>query len=313
MPRIVVVGSTNIDLTFQVPRLPRTGETLAGTGMHTGFGGKGANQAVMAARLGAEVHMISAVGDDGFGQQALANYRAQGVDSTHVRVAAGATGTAAIFVDSEARNSIIVIDGANKALSVADVRAAKEVIESAQVVVAQLETPIDAAVEAFRLARAAGVRTILNPAPAFNADPLLALTDLCVPNETELQTLTGQRLNSIAKMKTAARALLERGPEAVIVTLGKRGALVVGPEVSGRCLAVPVKAIDPTAAGDAFIGSLAVFLGQGADLREAVRRASTVAALTVTLPGAQRSFPPREQIEAFVSAQLGGEASAPTP
>jgi ribokinase len=308
MPRIVVVGSTNIDLTFPVPRLPRSGETLAGLGLHTGFGGKGANQAVMAARLGANVHMISAVGGDDFGRQALASYRTQNVDTTFVRVHdSHPTGTAAILVDEQAHNCIIVVAGANAALTPENVLAARVVIESADVLLTQLETPLDAARQAFRLARAAGVRTVLNPAPAAPLpDDLLALTDLCIPNETELETLIGRSVWSLEEAEAAGRELRKRGPAEVIVTLGARGALVVGPSGSEHCPSVAVRAVDPTAAGDAFIGSLAVFLAQRISLSQAVRRASAVAALTVTRSGAQSSFPAREEIEAFLAAQVDG-------
>jgi ribokinase len=307
MPRIVVVGSTNIDLTFPVARLPRPGETLAGLGLHTGFGGKGANQAVMAARLGAAVHMISAVGGDDFGRQALASYRAQNVDTTFVRVhESQPTGTAAILVDEQAHNCIVVVAGANAALTPQDVLAAREAIESADVLLTQLETPLDAARQAFLLARAAQVRTVLNPAPAAPLpDDILALADLCIPNETELETLIGRSVWSLEEAETAGRELRKRGPSEVIVTLGARGALLVGPSGSEHCPPVAVRAVDPTAAGDAFIGSLAVFLAQGISPSQAVRRASAVAALTVTKPGAQSSFPSRQEIEAFLTAQLG--------
>jgi ribokinase len=315
MPRIVVVGSTNIDLTFPVPRLPRSGETLAGRGLHTGFGGKGANQAVMAARLGAAVHMISAVGGDDFGRQALASYRDQNVDTTFVRVhQAHPTGTAAILVDEQAHNCIVVVAGANAALTPQDVLAARATIESADVVLTQLETPLDAARQAFLLARAAGVRTILNPAPAAPLpDDVLALTDLCIPNETELETLIGGPVWSLEEAEAAGHALRQRGPTEVIVTLGARGALIIASAGAEHCPPVAVQAVDPTAAGDAFIGSLAVFLAQGMALTHAVRRAAAVAAMTVTRPGAQSSFPSRAEIETFLATQLGldePEASA---
>jgi ribokinase len=319
MPRIVVVGSTNIDLTFPVPRLPRSGETLAGLGLHTGFGGKGANQAVMAARLGAAVHMISAVGGDDFGRQALASYRAQNVDTTFVRVhESHPTGTAAILVDQQAHNCIVVVAGANAAVTPADVLAARVAIESAEVLLTQLETPLDAARQAFLLARAAGVRTVLNPAPAaLLPDDILALTDLCIPNESELETLIGRPVWSLEEAESAGQALRKRGPAEVIVTLGARGALIIGPGGADHCPPIAVQAVDPTAAGDAFIGSLAVFLAQGMPLPQAARRAAAVAAMTVTRSGAQSSFPSRAEIESFLATQLGtsgtGEGRVSTP
>jgi ribokinase len=304
MPHVVVLGSTNVDLTFAVPRLPRPGETVMAQRLVTGFGGKGANQAVMAARLGGRVHMISAVGADDFGARALDSYRANGVDVGGVRRADGPTGTAAILVDEQARNCIVVVPGANASVSAADAQAARDVLRTADVVLAQLETPAEAAAGAFRVARSAGVRTILNPAPAAPlSDELLRLSSLCVPNETELETLVGSPVWSLEEAEAAAEKLRRRGPETVIVTLGPRGVLVVGPQGATHCPAVAVQAVDPTAAGDAFIGSLAVFLAGGAELLHAVRRASAVAALTVTRPGAQDSFPPRAEIEAFLAAQ----------
>lgn len=298
MPRLAVVGSTNVDLTFRVPRLPRPGETLPASGLLAGHGGKGANQAVMAARLGAAVCMISAVGDDAFGREALANYRRHGVAVTHVRTVAGLpTGTACVLVDDEGANCIVVAAGANAAVGLDDVRAARGAIESADAVLAQLETPAEAAAEAFRLARAAGVRTLLNPAPALPVpDELLRLTDLCVPNETELAALTGLPAGSTAEAEAAARALLARGPRQVVVTLGERGALFVGPGEGGLAAAAPVRALDPTGAGDAFLGALAVFLAQGHALTFALSRACDVASLTVTRPGAQSSFPTAEEL-----------------
>jgi len=293
MVRLCVLGSTNVDLTFRVPRLPRPGETLSGTALTTGFGGKGANQAVFAARLGAEVAMISAVGADAFGTQALANYRQNGVEIAHVRVVADCpTGTAAILVDDAAANCIVVVAGANGMISLDDVRAARPAIISAAVLVAQLETPIEPTVEAFRVARSVGVRTILNPAPARPLpDELLALCDLCVPNETELETLTG-----LPAGEEAAQALRRRGPEVVIVTLGEKGALVVKEQGSETIAAPVVRAVDPTGAGDAFIGALAVLLAERLPLRDAVGHANRLAALTVTRAGAQESFPSREQL-----------------
>jgi ribokinase len=303
MARLVVVGSTNVDLTFRVPRLPRAGETLSASALLTDHGGKGANQAIIAARLGAAVTMISAVGDDAFGRQALDNYRRHGVDAGHVRVCPDRpTGTAGILVDDHGDNVILVVAGANAAVAAADVRAAASAITEANALIAQLETPVEATVEAFRQARSAGVRTLLNPAPARSLpDELLALTDLCVPNETELAALTGLPAESLTEVETAARRLFGRGPTTVLVTLGARGVLLVGADGATHLPAVSVRAVDATAAGDAFIGSLAVFLAEGADLLTSARRACAVAALTVTKPGAQSSFPSRQEVTDFLA------------
>jgi ribokinase len=194
------------------------------------------------------------------------------------------------------------VAGANAALSPADVRAASSVIGEAGALLCQLEVPIETTLEALRVARAAGVRTILNPAPAASlSDETLSLTDLCIPNETEAEWLTGQRVSSLAEAESAARALLARGPKAVLVTLGERGVLFVeGPTVQ-HLAAVPVHAVDASGAGDAFIGSLAVFLVEGMPLPEAARRANAVAALSVTRPGTQTSFPTRTEVEAQLS------------
>jgi ribokinase len=304
MPRLFVVGSTNIDLTFRVGQLPRPGATVPGRALHMGHGGKGANQAVMAARLGSEVVFLSAVGDDDFGRQALANLRGHGVDTRFVRVCAQPTGTAAILVDDSAQNVIVVVAGANGALSVEDVRAARAAIESADTVVAQLETPIEATCEAFTIARARGIRTILNPAPVVpGVGKLLSLTDLCVPNETELEALTGLPARNEKEVEAALDALLSLGAKAVLVTLGSAGSVYRAQGQIERVGAFAVTAVDPTAAGDAYIGSLAVSLASGLSLCEAMHQASAAAALTVTRHGAQASFPSRQEVEAFLARQ----------
>jgi ribokinase len=304
-PRICVVGSSNIDLTFRTPRLPRPGETLVGTAFQLGFGGKGANQAVMAARLGAAVTMISRVGRDVFGEQTLRNYREQGIDTTHVRIDAHhSSGVAGIVVDDASQNCILIVPGANFALTPQDVQAATPAIQAADALLAQLEVPLEPTLEAFRVARRAGVRTILNPAPARPLpDELLQLTDLCVPNEMESEWLTGRAVTTVEEAEATARAWLRRGTRAVIITLGERGAVAVAGGATERFPAVGVNAVDSTGAGDAFIGSLAVFLAEGRSLPEAVRWANAAAALSVTRPGTQTSLPARAEFEAFF-AQL---------
>jgi ribokinase len=302
-PRVCVVGSSNIDLTFRTPRLPRPGETLAGHGFHLGHGGKGGNQAVMAARLGAQVALVSRVGRDVFGEGALANYRAAGIDTSHVHADDSLpSGTAAILVDDQARNCILIVPGANQKLTPADVRRAIVPLQSAAVLLCQLEVPVETTLEAFRLARAAGVRTILNPAPAAPLpEELLRLTDLCVPNETELELLTGRSVRTPDDAAEAARLLHLREGGAVVVTLGARGALVVGANVREQIPAPAVEAIDSTGAGDAFIGSLGVFLAEGRPLPDAVRRACAVAALSVTRLGTQAAYPSQAEVTAFLA------------
>jgi ribokinase len=312
-PHIAVVGSSNIDLTFRTPRLPQPGETLTGHAFHLSYGGKGANQAVMAAQLGARVTLLSRLGRDVFAEGVRRHYETVGIDTTHI-LADGEhfSGVASIVVDDEARNCIIVVPGANLGLSPQDVREAAPAIQSAQVLLCQLEVPLETTLEAFRVAKASGIRTILNPAPAV---PLpaeaLQLTDVCVPNETEIELLTKQPATTIERAAIAARALRERGPQVVIVTLGARGVLVVDDQTTEHVPALAVNAVDPTGAGDAFIGSLAVSLAEGDTLSCAARRANTVAALSVTRLGAQTSFPTRAEVEAFI-AQSGASLHAST-
>lgn len=301
-PRICVVGSSNIDLTFRMPRLPHPGETLAGQSFQLGFGGKGANQAVMAARLGAHVTMVSRIGRDVFGEQTVHNYQRHGIDASHVlRDAEQPTGTAAIIVEDSGQNCILLVPGANAVLSPEDVRAAAAVIGEANLLICQLEVPVETTMEAFRIARAAGVRTLLNPAPAAPLPKeLLHLTDLCIPNELEAEMLTGQRVTTPEEARAAAEILRQRGAGAVLVTLGARGVVLV--EDSWEHIAgTPVQAVDASGAGDAFIGSLAVFLLEGLPLRQAAQLANRAAALSVTRPGTQTSFPTRTEIDDFLS------------
>jgi len=302
MARVCVVGSSNMDLTFRTPRLPQPGETLAGSLFHSGFGGKGGNQAVMAARLGAQVSLVSRVGHDSFGEQLLRNYRAEHIDTTHVQQdAQHHTGTAAIIVDDQAQNCIIVIPGANAHLTPDDVRAAASAIQRADAVVCQLEIPVESVLEAFQIAKTQGVRTILNPAPASTLpDALLRITDFCIPNESEIESLTGKSANTAAQAEKAARALQGRGPASVIVTLGERGALLLHGEDAELFSAASVNAVDPSGAGDAFIGSLAVFLSQDRPLSVALRQANAVAAFTVTRHGTQGAFPTNAEIAAII-------------
>lgn len=302
-----MVGSSNIDLTSRVPRLPTVGETLVGRSFHLGHGGKGANQAVMAARLGAQVTLVAKVGRDAFGEGAVRNLGAEGVETAHVLVAEErASGVALILVDDSAQNVIVVVPGANQDLRPEEVQRASPALLGADTVVCQLEVPVEATLEAFRIARRGGVRTILNPAPAAPLpDELLGLVDICVPNEPEAEQLTGRSVATPAGVEAAARALLRRGPRAVVVTLGAAGALVVDQDGAEHLPAVRVDAVDPTGAGDAFIGSLAVFLAEGVALREAARCANAAAALSVTRIGARESFPTGDEVRAFL-ARRGG-------
>ena len=253
----------------------------------------------MAARLRARVTMVGKVGRDVFGEGALRNYREQGIDTTHVLIDSDRpTGVASIIVDDAARNCILVVPGANLGLTPQDVRAASGAIEGARVLLCQLEVPIESVAEALHIAKAAGVTTILNPAPAVPLpDELLRLTDLCVPNESEIELLTGgQTAATVQEAAAAAWELLKRGPRTVIVTLGERGALITDAGSAEHVPAPQVEAVDSSGAGDAFIGALGVFLSEGVPLREAVQRANAVAALSVTRLGTQASFPTRPDV-----------------
>ena len=300
-----MVGSSMIDLISRVPRLPKLGETLVGSSFHLGYGGKGANQAVMAARLGARVTMVTKLGRDVFGDGTLKNYREQGIDTTHVMFDnTRFSGVAPIFVDDNAQNFVVIVPGANTGLTPADVQASKQVILDADILICQLEIPVETTLEAFRIAKSGDVRTILNPAPAAPIpDELVQLADICVPNATEIELLTGQSVETPAEAESAGRKLLIRGTRTVILTLGEEGALLIDQDSVEQAQTVRVDAVDPTGAGDACIGSLAVFLGEGLPLRDAIRRANAVAALSVTRIGTQVSFPNRAEADQFLKQQ----------
>lgn len=294
-PKICVVGASNIDLISYAPRLPKLGETIPGTRFQMGFGGKGANQAVMAAKLGGDVAIVTKVGQDIFGDDTRKNFEGYGIDTRYVYVTAEAvTGVAPIWVDeSSGNNAIIVALGANDLLSPADVEQARPALEAAKVVVCQWELPLDTAMAALRIARSAGVMTIFNPAPARSSLPAeaYALSDIFCPNESETELLTGLPVATLEQAAAAAKVFLERGAGNAILTLGERGSLLVTPQQTAHVPAPQVKAIDTTGAGDAFVGSLAYFLAAGRDLVDAIERANRIAAISVQAPGTQSSFP----------------------
>ena len=298
-PKICVVGASNIDLISYVPRLPRMGETLHGTRFHMGFGGKGANQAVMAAKLGGEVAIVTKLGRDIFGENTLKNFQAWGIDTRFVFFTDQAfSGVAPIAVDPEGRNAIIIVTGANDLLTLEEIEAARPAITGAQVVVCQLEIPVEITLAALRIARQAGVTTIFNPAPARPELPeeLYQLSDVFCPNESETELLTGLPVTTLEEAERAARVLLERGAGAVILTLGERGSLLVNEQGTTYVSATSVRAVDTTGAGDAFIGSLAYFMAAGKSLSEAMRRANYIAAISVQASGTQTSFPTADQL-----------------
>lgn len=302
MKGIAVVGSSNTDMIISMGRIPKPGETIIGGDFAMAAGGKGANQAVAAARAGGRVSFIARVGDDLFGEQAIRGFAADGIDVRHVQKDESApSGVALIFVGGDGENSIGVASGANARLSADDIEQAREAIQSAGVLLVQLEIPIET-VRAAVLAAARDARVILNPAPAQPLDDdLLGRVSILTPNETEAALLTGLEVEDEAGAALAAEALRRRGPEIVIITLGAKGALVS--DASGTRL-VPAFSVDPvdtTAAGDVFNGALAIALSEDRPLDEAVRFANAAAAISVTRPGAQPSAPRRPEIDALIN------------
>lgn len=303
-PRICVVGSLNMDLVIQTPELPVPGQTVLGGPFATHPGGKGANQAVAAARLGAAVAMVGCVGADAFGDALRSGLVAEGIETESVLTRDGiASGVALIAVDPRGRNTIIVAPGANATVTVGDVRAAAGHIESADVLLLQLEVPLAVVSEAASIARSAGALVILNPAPAQPLPPdLLAHCDYLVPNELEAEVLSGIRPADWETGFEAAEALRGLGARAVVITLGERGALLLDEDGVARQPAFPVTAIDTTAAGDAFVGAFAASIACGHPSRLALRRAAAAGALACTVPGAQPSLPRAEAVDELLSS-----------
>jgi len=301
--KIVVVGSLNMDLVAYTSRLPEMGETILGQDFQTFPGGKGANQAVAAARLGASVSMIGKVGQDSFGEILIDNLRNNGVNTEHIlKDPQNPTGTAVITVDAEGRNTIVVISGSNYQLSPQDVERCRQVIASADVLLLQLETPIETVLRAAQLARESGVKVLLNPAPAQELpDALYALVDVLIPNETEAALLTGLPVANPQQAVSAAETLLHKGVKNVLVTLGKQGSLWVDASGSRVTPSFEVSAVDSTAAGDAFIGGLGSALAQQTSIEDALRWGSAAGALAVTRKGAQSSLPSETELKAFLT------------
>jgi ribokinase len=290
--QVVVLGSLNMDLVTRATRLPVAGETLIGREFSTTPGGKGANQAVAAGRLGARTAMIGCVGQDDFGRRLLAGLDADEVDRSAVRAVPGPSGVALIVVDDEGNNGIVVVSGANSALTPADVDRQESLLAGARLVAMQLETPLVTVVHSARLARTLGRTVILNPAPAqpLPAD-LLANVDFLVPNEIETGTLAGMAVDSPARAMEAGRALRAKGARGVLITLGESGVVAVTSDGARHYPARRVKAVDSTAAGDTFIGGLCAALASGRALPDAIDFAQAAAAISVTRAGAQASIP----------------------
>lgn len=303
--RIAVVGSNMVDLITYVARMPNRGETIEAPDFVLGFGGKGANQAVAAARLGARVSMVTCVGDDLFGPRTRQNLVDNGIDVSYVRsVDATPSGTAPIFVEPDGENAILIVKGANAHLSPDDIDAAAETLKGCDAILLQLEIPLETVYYAVAFGARYGIHTILNPAPAnpdIDLSRLYGLDWFC-PNESELALLSGMPTNSDEEVLAAARSLVERGIRNVIVTLGGRGARLITADTAVQIAPVQVDPLDTTGAGDAFIGSFARFLSAGSTPSQALERASLYAAHAITGRGTQSSYADLAGFEAFCAA-----------
>jgi ribokinase len=300
-----------MDLVFRTPRMPAPGETISGDGFQQVPGGKGANQAVAAARQGASVRFVGSVGNDSFGLLALESLGREGIATTYMTTdLSAASGVAGIFVDHRGENSIVLAPGANAVLSVGHVEAATAAIVGADYLICQLESPVASVARAIAIAREHGVRVVFNPAPAAPLpDGLLASVDYLVLNETEATQLTGLAVLDRASAAAAAAVLLARGAGAVLLTMGAGGVVVVTASHERFIPAVKVKAVDTTAAGDTFVGALTVAIGRGLGLDDAVTQAQHAAALTVTRMGAQTSIPTRTELHEFIQSTHGQEVA----
>ena len=302
MSRVFVIGSSNVDLTIRLDRLPQVGETVSGGEFYQSFGGKGANQAVAARRAGADVVFLTKLGDDANGELLTQHLLAEGLPGYGIRVdRREATGVALIVVDTTGRNMIAVAPGSNRLITADDIRQYSGLFEDVRVLLIQMEVPMPAVTQALTLAKASGVTTILNPAPAQPLpDAVLHLVDVLTPNETEARMLTGY-----TEPAEAARVLVERGVGAVIVTLGDQGAYLLDDRGPRHLSAFHVQPVDTTAAGDAFNGALSCGLAEGWILEDACRFAGAAGALATTKRGAQSSLPTRREIDALLARSRG--------
>ncbi len=301
--RIVVLGATHVDYTLLVEQLPRVGETVTGRALKLSLGGKGANQAVAAARLGAETYLVSRVGNDSMGRDALDGLTRNGVKTDYVTIDEEATtGVAFIFVGTSGKNMIGVFSGADNKVCEYDFNRAEGILAGAKALLVQLEIPIATVRYAVSKAKSMGVKVILNPAPAKPLDAkILSNVDVITPNEVELSELTHTELRTIDDYVAACRRLIEKGVKTVVVTLGEHGAMLVTEDETYRIEGVRVRSVDTTGAGDAFNAALAVMLSRGSDYEEAVRIANVAGALATTKVGAQEALPTFDDINAFLS------------
>lgn len=305
LPKITVVGSLNMDLIVRTPRIPSPGETIIGSGFHTAPGGKGANQAVAAARLGAQVSMVGRVGKDEFAATLLENLSLAKVNTKFViQDPEAPTGVALIEVDDSGENSIVVASGANMRVSSLDVDAAQEAISAADLLLLQLEIPLKTVIQAAVLAKRKNVTVVLNPAPArILTSELLNFVDILIPNETETALLTGLPVGSQSQIEAAASSLLTSGVRTVIITLSENGAMLTQEDKNEIIPAFNLNPVDTTAAGDAFVGGFAVAIAEGKPMTEAIRWGNAAGALATTRLGAQPSLPMRQDVETMLEGQ----------
>ncbi|WP_041277875.1 ribokinase [Desulfotalea psychrophila] len=302
MKKIAVIGSNMVDLVTYTDRMPVAGETLEAPDFDLGFGGKGANQAIAAAKLGGEVLMLSKVGDDVFGPNTRANFVANGIDARYVETAAGiSSGVAPIFVDAKGQNSILIVKGANKHLSPVDVDRAIDDIRACDLIVMQLEISLETVYYVIELGLREHIPVLLNPAPAVAGLDMekICQLDMLVPNETELEILTGMPVQTLEQIQAAAKFLIDAGIKKVIVTMGSKGALLVTEKEMTSVPCPQVKAKDTSGAGDAFIGCFAKHYVEGGELIPAMEEAVIYASLSTTRPGTQKSYADIDQFEAY--------------
>lgn len=300
MKNICVIGSLNMDLVVNVDKMPKPGQTIIGSNFKEVPGGKGANQAVAMARLNGNVSMIGKVGEDGFGQTLINALKNDKVDTTYIKTTKGATGVALITVDNNAQNSIVVSPGANFEVKEEDIDNNIEAIKNSDIVVLQLETPLNTIKYALKKSKELNKYTILNPAPALKLDDeIIKNVDLLTPNETELEIISGVSIETEEDIQKAAQIMIEKGVKELIVTLGSKGSLYINKEKSIFKKAYKVEAVDTTAAGDSYTAALAVALSKDKNIKEAMDFASKVGALSVLKEGAQSSLPTLEDVENF--------------
>ena len=305
-PKVVVVGSFMMDLVVKAERRPRKGETLIGDEFGMFIGGKGTNQAIAAARLGAQVHMVGRLGTDLFGDMFISALDKDGINTPFIaRDPEVGTGVGTPVIDAQGDNSIIIIPRANMRLSIEDVNKAEEAISEADVLLLQLEVPIPSSQRAAEIARVGGATVILNPAPARELpDDFLRYIDIVTPNETETEMLTGVEVTDPLGAERAAKNLLDKGMSAVVLTLGERGALLLTQETTKAIPAYKVEVVDTTAAGDAFCGALATAIARDEPLEQAVASANAAGAIAVTIMGAEPSMPTQQQLEQFLKEKV---------